>query len=78
MGGRVPRGEPKKSAPGTRWNGSLRLCVRICCRCFLPGYKGPDVYSRGVDPESEAFFFLDELEDIILRVGGGGVSPPTP
>ena len=31
----------------------------------LPGYKGPDVYSRGVDPESEAFFFLDELEDII-------------
>ena len=31
----------------------------------LPGYKGPDVYSRGVDPESDAFFFLDELEDII-------------
>jgi transposase InsO family protein len=31
----------------------------------LPGYKGPDVYSRGLDPESEAFFFLDELEDII-------------
>ena len=31
----------------------------------LPGYKGPDVYSRGVDPESEAFFFLDELEAII-------------
>ena len=31
----------------------------------LPGYKGPDVYSRGVDPELDAFFFLDELEDII-------------
>ena len=44
----------------------------------LPGYKGPDVYSRGVDPESEAFFFLDELEDDHPRVGGGGVSPPTP
>jgi len=31
----------------------------------LPGYKGPDVYSRGLDPESEAFFYLDELEAII-------------
>lgn len=31
----------------------------------LPGYKGPDLYSRGVEPESEAFFFIDELEDII-------------
>jgi transposase InsO family protein len=31
----------------------------------LPGYKGPDVHSRGVDPESEAFFYLDELEAII-------------
>ncbi|MEU9808571.1 transposase [Mycobacterium sp. NPDC050853] len=31
----------------------------------LPGYKGPDVYSRGLDVESEAFFYLDELEAII-------------
>lgn len=31
----------------------------------LPGYKGPDVYSRGLSPESEAFFYLDELEAII-------------
>lgn len=31
----------------------------------LPGYKGPDVHSRGVAPESEAFFYLDELEAII-------------
>ena len=31
----------------------------------LPGSKGPDVHSRGLDPESEAFFFLDELEAII-------------
>ncbi|WP_396911365.1 Mu transposase C-terminal domain-containing protein [Mycolicibacterium sp.] len=31
----------------------------------LPGYKGPDVHSRGMDPESEAFFYLDELEAII-------------
>ncbi|MFI6048440.1 Mu transposase C-terminal domain-containing protein [Nocardia sp. NPDC051321] len=31
----------------------------------LPGYKGPDIHSRGLDPESEAFFYLDELEAII-------------
>ena len=31
----------------------------------LPGYKGPDVHSRGADPEGGAFFFLDELEAII-------------
>lgn len=31
----------------------------------LEGYKGPDLYSRGVDVESRAFYYLDELEDII-------------
>ncbi|MEW9533650.1 helix-turn-helix domain-containing protein [Microbispora sp. NPDC049125] len=31
----------------------------------LPGYKGPDVHSRGVNPEADAYFFLDELEAII-------------
>jgi len=31
----------------------------------LPGYKGPDVFSRGEKVEQEAFFFLDELEAII-------------
>ncbi len=31
----------------------------------LPGYKGPDVYSRGADPEGCAYFFVDELEQII-------------
>ncbi|WP_234791524.1 helix-turn-helix domain-containing protein [Mycolicibacterium mucogenicum] len=31
----------------------------------LPGYKGPDVYSRGLSPEKDAWFFLDELEAII-------------
>ncbi|WP_416976964.1 TnsA-like heteromeric transposase endonuclease subunit [Streptomyces sp. T028] len=31
----------------------------------LPGYKGPDVFSRGERPEREAFFFLHELEAII-------------
>lgn len=28
-------------------------------------YKGPDIYSRGENPEDGAFFFLDELESII-------------
>lgn len=31
----------------------------------LPGYKGPDLHSRGAAPEGEAFFFLHELESII-------------
>ncbi|GGN32164.1 hypothetical protein GCM10011578_070630 [Streptomyces fuscichromogenes] len=31
----------------------------------LPGYKGPDLFSRGERPEDQAFFFLHELEAII-------------
>jgi hypothetical protein len=31
----------------------------------LPGYKGPDVHSRGEDAEGDAFYFLEELEAII-------------
>jgi len=31
----------------------------------LPGYKGPDVYSRGEHPEDLAYYFVDELEQII-------------
>ncbi|GAB1815919.1 transposase [Mycobacterium sp. MUNTM1] len=31
----------------------------------LPGYKGPDVYSRGLAPERDAFFFIDELEALL-------------
>lgn len=33
----------------------------------LPGYKGPDVFSRGLAPENEAFFYLNQLEEIIRR-----------
>ena len=36
----------------------------------LPGYKGPDVYRRGKNPEQQAFYFLDELETIIRRWAG--------
>lgn len=28
----------------------------------LPGYKGPDIYSRGLNIEDDAFFFIDEIE----------------
>ncbi|MFD8500985.1 Mu transposase C-terminal domain-containing protein [Amycolatopsis sp. NPDC059657] len=31
----------------------------------LPGYKGPDVHSRGKDPEGCTYFFVDELESVI-------------
>ncbi|QMU73464.1 DDE-type integrase/transposase/recombinase [Streptacidiphilus sp. P02-A3a] len=53
----------------------------------LPGYKGPDIHSRGERPEDEAFFFLDELETIIrewtamvyhLRTHSGLLDPGLP
>lgn len=28
----------------------------------LPGYKGPDLYSRGVHIEDDAFYFVDEID----------------
>ncbi|HEY5846952.1 MAG TPA: hypothetical protein VIT42_09215 [Microlunatus sp.] len=31
----------------------------------LPGYKGPDVWSRGQDVESQAFYYVGELEQLI-------------
>lgn len=37
----------------------------------LPGYKGPDVYSRGKDPTSCAYYFLDELEALIREWTSG-------
>lgn len=33
----------------------------------LPGYKGPDVFSRGLAPEQDAFFFVDELEALLYE-----------
>ena len=32
---------------------------------YLPGYKGPDIHSRGIAPEDDAHFYIDELEAII-------------
>jgi hypothetical protein len=37
----------------------------------LPGYKGPDVYRRGKNPEQQAFYFLHELEQIVLQWTAG-------
>ena len=37
----------------------------------LPGYKGPDVHSRGADPEGCAYFFIDELEQVVREWTGG-------
>jgi hypothetical protein len=37
----------------------------------LPGYKGPDVYRRGKNPEHQAFYFLHELEQIIRQWTAG-------
>jgi transposase InsO family protein len=31
----------------------------------LPGYKGPDLYSRGAAPEKDAFLFIDEMEALL-------------
>ena len=53
----------------------------------LPGYKGPDVYSRGEHVEDKAFYFLPELEQVIRewvatvyhrRPHGGLVDPTVP
>jgi transposase InsO family protein len=52
----------------------------------LPGYKGPDVYSRGKDPQGCTYFFIDELEMVIRewltgyhqRPHGGLVDPAVP
>lgn len=53
----------------------------------LPGYKGPDVYSRGARVEDDAFFFIHELEAILrqwlaevyhLRPHAGLVVPECP
>lgn len=41
------------------------LSLRLDLLQHLPGYKGPDIYSRGVHPESEAFLYIDEIEAII-------------
>jgi transposase InsO family protein len=52
---------PTDKSPLERWFKTLAEGLLVA----LPGYKGADVHSRGLDVEREAFFFLDELEGII-------------
>jgi transposase InsO family protein len=52
---------PTDKSPLERWFRSLADGLLVA----LPGYKGADVHSRGLDVENEAFYFLDELEAII-------------
>ena len=47
--------------PIERWFRTLREGLLAA----LPGYKGPDVYSRGEKVEDQAYYFIDELEAII-------------
>lgn len=55
-----PRTPTDKSAL-ERWFKTLGEGLLVA----LPGYKGADVHSRGLDVEGEAFFFLDELDAIV-------------
>lgn len=52
---------PTDKAPVERFFRTLREGLLEA----LPGYKGADVHSRGHDVEGQAFYFLDELEQII-------------
>lgn len=56
--------QPARLATG-RDKGPVERFFRTLREAYLvglPGYKGPDLHSRGLAPEKEAWFFLDELE----------------
>lgn len=55
--------EARDKGPVERFFGTLREDLLQ----YLPGYKGPDLFSRGLNPEAETFYFIDELEAIIRR-----------
>lgn len=52
---------PYDKAPVERFFGTVRTGFLQ----ELPGYKGPDVYSRGVHPEKDGFYFIDEMEALL-------------
>lgn len=75
--------EPRDKAPVERFF----LTIREGLLQHLDGYKGPDLYSRGLNVESRAFYYVDELEAIIrewvaavyhLRPHDGLVEPGLP
>jgi transposase InsO family protein len=53
--------EPRDKGPVERFFRTVRESLLQS----LDGYKGPDLHSRGLDVESTAFYYVDELEDII-------------
>jgi hypothetical protein len=53
--------EPRDKAPVERFFRTVREDLLQ----HLDGYKGPDLDSRGLDVESRAFYYIDELEDIV-------------
>jgi len=60
--------QPDQAQLTTRDKGPVERFFRTVREGFLqelPGYKGPDVYSRGVAPEQDAYFYVDELEALL-------------
>ncbi len=56
------RQPPRDKGPVERFFSTLRVGLLQ----ELPGYKGQDIFfARGVSPEQDAWFYLDELEAII-------------
>lgn len=39
--------------------------LRSDCIMRLPGYKGPDIDSRGKNPQDDAYHYTDEIEDLV-------------
>lgn len=54
---------PYDKGPVERFFGTMRTGFLQT----LPGYKGSDVYSRGIHPEKDATFFIDEMEAELRR-----------
>ena len=52
---------PTDKPPVERFFETLGLELLVA----LPGYKGPDVHSRGANVEKQAYYFIDELEALI-------------
>ncbi len=48
--------EPRDKGPVERFFGTVREDLLL----YLPGYKGSDLFSRGLHPELETFYFIDE------------------
>jgi transposase InsO family protein len=53
--------QPRDKGPVERFFHTLRVGLLQ----ELPGYKGQDIFARGVAPEQDSWFYLDELEAII-------------